>query len=190
MPCVGGYLDGSITQLGDGNTRILNGKDSNYGPKKLGIFQTSDNRRRDFSLLGQHSTWVKWAIPTAEALRQACLAKESRISQDTPSLPAIFITSIDVSNSKFMGQIYLDLSQQYNAIIGGRGTGKSTILEYLRWGLCDQISAGVKDEEEIPGYQEKRKKLIEKTLLPFDSTVQISFIKNNIPHVIRRKSYE
>ena len=33
----------------------------------------------------------------------------------------------------------------------------------------------------------KRKKLIEKTLLPFDSTVQISF-KNNIPHVIRRKS--
>lgn len=188
MPCVGGYLDGPVTQLGDGNTRILNGKDSNYGSKKLGIFQTSDNRRRDFGFLGQHSTWVKWAIPTAEALRQACLAKESRISQDTPSLPAIFITSIDVSNSKFMGQIYLDLSQQYNAIIGGRGTGKSTILEYLRWGLCDQISAGVKDEEEIPGYQEKRKKLIEKTLLPFDSTVQISFIKNNIPHVIRRKS--
>ena len=188
MPCVGGYLDGSITQLGDGNTRILNGKDSNYGTKKLGIFQTSDNRRRDFSLLGQPSTWVKWAIPTAEALRQACLAKESRISQDTPSLPAIFITSIDVSNSKFMGQIYLDLSQQYNAIIGGRGTGKSTILEYLRWGLCDQISAGATDEEEITGHQEKRKKLIEKTLLPFDSTVQISFIKNNIPHVIRRKS--
>jgi len=188
MPCVGGYLDGSITQLGDGNTRILNGKDSNYGPKKLGIFQTSDNRRRDFNCLGQPSTWVKWAIPTAEALRQACLAKESRISQDTPSLPAIFITSIDVSNSKFMGQIYLDLSQQYNAIIGGRGTGKSTILEYLRWGLCDQISAGATDEEEITGHQEKRKKLIEKTLLPFDSTVQISFIKNNIPHVIRRKS--
>ena len=24
------------------------------------------------------------------------------------------------------------------AVIGGRGTGKSTILEYLRWGLCDQ----------------------------------------------------
>ena len=62
MPCVGGYLDGPVTQLGDGNTRILNGKDSNYGSKKLGIFQTSDNRRRDFTFLGQHSTWVKWAI--------------------------------------------------------------------------------------------------------------------------------
>ncbi len=187
MPCVGGYVDGAAPET-DGFFNIINGRDRNYGFKSVAVFQTSDNRRRDHIDLGTASSWVKWAVPTAEALRQACLAKESRISQDTPSLPAIFITSIDVSNSKFMGQIYLDLSQQYNAIIGGRGTGKSTILEYLRWGLCDQISAGVKDEEEIPGYQEKRKKLIEKTLIPFDSTVQISFIKNNIPHVIRRKS--
>jgi type III restriction enzyme len=188
MPCVGGYLDGAVTQFGEGNTRILTGKDANYGPRKLGIFQTSDNRARDFSVLGQHSTWVKWAIPTAEALRQACLAKESRISQNTPELPSIFITSIDVTNSKFMGRIFLEFNQQYNAIIGGRGTGKSTILEYLRWGLCDQIPDIVQDDEEIPGYQEKRKKLIEKTLLPFDAMVQVSFIKNNIPHVIRRKA--
>lgn len=187
MPCVGGYIDGSDTQLGEGNKRILNGKDSNYGTKKLGIFQTSDNRRRDFSSLGEHSTWVKWAVPTAEALRQACLAKESRISQISPELPSIFITSIDVSNSKFMGQFDLEFSQQYNAIIGGRGTGKSTILEYLRWGLCDQISDTIRNEEDIPSFQEKRKKLIDKTLFPFDSTVQVTFIKNNIPHIIRRK---
>ncbi len=61
MPCVGGYLDGSINQLGAGNKKILDGRDRAYGPKKLGIFQTSDNRNRDFSLLGQHTTWVKWA---------------------------------------------------------------------------------------------------------------------------------
>ncbi|MCK4326266.1 hypothetical protein KAW55_05875, partial [bacterium] len=77
------------------------------------------------------------AIPTAEALRQACLAKESRISQIDPALPSVYVTSVDVSNSKFMGPIYLELNRQYNALIGGRGTGKSTILEYLRWGLCD-----------------------------------------------------
>lgn len=188
MPCVGGYLDGGISKLGTGNTRIVNGKDPKYGPKKLGIFQTSDSRRRDFSYLGRSSTWVKWAVPTAEALRQACLAKESRISQEIPLLPSIFVTSIDVSNSKFMGQIYLEFNQQYNAIIGGRGTGKSTILEYLRWGLCDQFPEAPRDDDDIPGYQEKRKKLIEKTLLPFESTVQISFVKNNIPHVIRRKA--
>ncbi len=188
MPCVGGYLDGEITQLGQGNLRILNGKDHNYGPKKLGIFQTSDNRRRNFNLLGEHSTWVKWSVPTAEALRQACLARESRISQGPPLTPVVYITSIDVSGSKFMGQIYLECNAQYNAIIGGRGTGKSTILEYLRWGLCDQFPELEKDENDIPAYQDKRKQLINKTLLPFESTVQISFVKNNIPHLVRRKS--
>jgi len=188
MPCVGCYLDGGIDKLGSGNERIINGKDQNYGPKKLGVFQTSDSRRRDFTTLGQYTTWVKWATPTAEALRQACLAKESRISQDVPELPSIFVTSIDVSNSKFMGQLNLDFNQQYNAIIGGRGTGKSTILEYLRWGLCDQVPDFGKDDDEIPSYQEKRKKLIEKTLLPFESTVQVSFTKNDIPHVVRRKA--
>ncbi len=188
MPCVGGYLDGSISQYGEGNIRILNGQDINYGPKKLGIFQTSDNRAEDFAILGQHSTYVKWAVPTAEAIRQACLARESRISQEIPLLPAIYVTSIDVSSSKFMGQIYLDLNPQYNAIIGGRGTGKSTILEYLRWGLCDQLPKYPSKEEDTPIYQERRKKLIDKTLLPYDSTVQITFVKNNITHIVRRKS--
>jgi type III restriction enzyme len=188
MPCVGGYLDGAYSQLGNGNLRILSGKDRNYGPKKLGIFQTSDNRHRDHRDLGVHTTWVKWATPTAEALRQACLARESRISQNEPSLPSIYITGIDVSNSKFMGPIYLVFNQQYNSLIGGRGTGKSTILEYLRWGLCDQSPESLKSEDEMPEYQEKRKKLIDRTLLPFDSTVQISFMKNNIPHIVKRKS--
>lgn len=188
MPCVGGYTDGPVSQFGTGNLSIVRGENREYGFKTIGVFQTADNRKRNHEDLGKYTTWVKWATPTAEALRQACLAKESRISQNTPELPSIFITSIDVTNSKFMGRIYLEFNQQYNAIIGGRGTGKSTILEYLRWGLCDQILDIAQDEGEIPSYQEKRKKLIEKTLLPFDAMVQVSFIKNNVPHVIRRKA--
>jgi len=43
------------------------------------VFQTSDCRSRDFARLGSHVTWVKWAKPTAEALRQACLARHSRV---------------------------------------------------------------------------------------------------------------
>ena len=76
---------------------------------------------------------VKSAWPTAEALRQACLARHSRISHTQPRLPSIRLTRIEVSNSKFLGPVTLDLNPQYNAVIGGRGTGKSTILEYIRW---------------------------------------------------------
>ena len=154
MPCVGGFVGGSITQHGKGNTDIVNGKNKEYGNKAIAVFQTSDNRNRDFSKLGTNVTWVKWARPTAEALRQVCLARFSRISHAEPRLPSIRLSRIEVSNSKFLGPIALDLNPQYDAIIGGRGTGKSTILEYVRWALCDQPPSSADDAgEELADFQ-------------------------------------
>lgn len=186
MPCVGGFVDGSLTQHKIGTTSILNGRDKNFGYKAIGLFQTSDNRRGDFEDLGKHTTWVKWAKPTAEALRQACLARESRLSQSEPKIPDIVITAIDISNSSFMGPIDLEFNPQYNAFIGGRGTGKSTVLEYLRWGLCDQPVAS--DESELPDFQKRTKKLVPNTLAPHSATVSVSFLKNGISHVVRRRT--
>jgi type III restriction enzyme len=187
MPCVGGYIDGDVKQLGKGNRDIIAGKASAYGNKRIALFQTSDNRRADHAELGKHSTWVKWAVPSAEALRQACLAQESRISQAPPSLPSVAITALDVSNSQFLGPVHLELNQQYNALIGGRGTGKSTLLEYLRWALCDQLPSAAADDD-LPNYQLRRRTLIEKTLQTVNATVQVSFTVNGIPHVVRRNS--
>ena len=187
MPCVGGYLDGSVEDLGQGNQNILSGRDQNYGNKRLGLFQTSDSRREDFADLGTHSTWVKWSEPTAEALRQACLAQESRISQKKPEIPQIHITNIDVTNSKFLGSFSVEFNNQYNALIGGRGTGKSTILEYLRWGLCDQAPS-IYSEENLSELKEKRKRLIDNTLRNFDGEVRVTFEKNGIKHIVKRSS--
>jgi chromosome segregation protein len=102
MPCVGRYIDGSFATLKPGVCNILAGKEKEWGNKRLACFQTSDSRREDHQDLGAHSTWIKWAVPTAEALRQACLAQESRISQDQPKLPSVVITGITVSNSAFL----------------------------------------------------------------------------------------
>lgn len=187
MPCVGGYLDGPVTQLGAGNTTILQGRNNEYGRKALGLFQTSDNRSRDFRDLGVVKTWVKWAEPTAEALRQACLARESRISQTAPLTPNISVLSLSVSNSSFLGPISLEFNNQYNAIIGGRGTGKSTILEYLRWALCDESSYSA-DYEDLPDYHAKRSNLVKQTLTQLNANVQVNFIINGVPHSVRRDS--
>jgi type III restriction enzyme len=185
MPCVGGYVDGPA-QFGTGNSSIISGENREYGFKSIAFFQTSDNRKRNHADLGKHTTWVKWSRPTAEALRQACLAKESRLSQNEPELPNIWINSISVSNSKFLGRVELDLNQQYNAVIGGRGTGKSTILEYLRWSLCDQPAEYY--DSDIAPVQSKRKKLIEDTLQKFDGEVNVTFLLNKIKHVVKRSS--
>lgn len=186
MPCVGGYVDGSVTQFGTGNLSIVRGENRDYGFKAIAVFQTSDNRSRNHEDLGKHATWVKWSEPTAEALRQACLAKESRMSQAVPVLPSHWITSVSVSNSKFLARVELEFNQQCNAIIGGRGTGKSTILEYLRWGLCDDAIEEL--DSDIAPVQVRRKKLIEDTLKKFDGEVHVSFEINGVRHIVKRNS--
>ncbi|QTY27067.1 TrlF family AAA-like ATPase [Flavobacterium sp. CS20] len=186
MPCVSGYLDGAIPN-DQGLKNIINGEDRNYGFKSIAVFQTSDNRKDTFEDLGTATTWVKWATPTAEALRQASLAKESRMSLIEPSLPQIFISKLSVTNSKFMGRVELELNQQYNAFIGGRGTGKSTLLEYLRWGLCDQI-LGIGKYETESEIQKRRQVLIDKTLVPFSGEVRITASVNGIEHIVKRNS--
>jgi hypothetical protein len=186
MPCVGGYVDGSHEKLGDGNRKIMCGLAKEWGHKRIALFQTSDSRRTDHRDLGKFSTWIKWATPTAEALRQACLAQESRVSQVSPLLPAVGITAISVSNSVFLGPIDLEINFQYNALIGGRGTGKSTLLEYVRWALCDQ-PPGLADED-TPNYQARRARLIEQTLRPVNATVQVNYEVNGVLHVVRRDS--
>lgn len=186
MPFVGGYLDGSKDGLKAGTINILSGKEKAWGHKRIACIQTSDNRREDHNDLGVHSSWIKWASPTAEALRQACLAQESRISDSEPSISSVVITSISVQNSSFLGPLELSLNPQYNALIGGRGTGKSTILEYLRWALCDQPPTA--SDDEAPDYQARRARLIEGTLKPLSATVDVAFTVNGVPHHVRRAS--
>jgi chromosome segregation protein len=188
MHCVGGYLDGSPDKLGNGNKGIIAGKNKEWGNKRIACFQTSDNRSDDHKDLGKHSTWIKWAVPTAEALRQACLAQESRVCLEQPVLPSIVIGGISVSNSVFLGPIDLEINPQYTALIGGRGTGKSTILEYLRWALCDQPPTV--GDEDTPNYQARRSRLIDQTLKPVKATVQVRFEVNGVPHLIRRNSLD
>lgn len=186
MPCVGGYLDGSKITLKAGTLNIIAGKEKAWGHKRIACIQTSDNRREDHADLGRHASWIKWAKPTAEALRQACLAQESRISDTEPSVPSIVITSISVQNSSFLGPLELAFNPQYNALIGGRGTGKSTIIEYLRWALCDQPPAG--SDDDTPDYQARRARLIDGTLKPLGATVDVTFTVNGVPHLVRRAS--
>jgi len=187
MPCVGVYTDGEMKKLGAGCTKILAGEDKRWGNKRVAIIQTSDSRSDKFTRLGKCPTWIKWAVPTAEALRQACLAQESRISHSLPALPSITLTRLSVSNSQYMGPIELELNAQYNAIIGGRGTGKSTCLEYIRWALCDQPLVATAADD-LPDYALRSGRLIDETLRPMKSTVDVHFSINAIPHVVRRYS--
>lgn len=193
MRSVGGYLDGPTSVLNKpvhvGRAAILNGKDPAWGSRRIAVFATSDTREHDFARLGAGASWVKWAEPTAEAIRQACLAQESRISDVEPSLPTTWISRVVVSQSKFLGRLDLALNPQYTALIGGRGTGKSTVLDYVRWTLCDQPTS-LADDDEVANPRIRQARLIEATLAPVRGHVEVHCMINEIPHVVRRYSVE
>ncbi|MEO6422774.1 MAG: ATP-binding protein [Candidatus Nitrotoga sp.] len=78
-----------------------------------------------------------------------------------------------------------EITPQLNSIIGGRGSGKSTVLEYLRWCLCDQTdsfgSGTVENDVET-----RRANLIEKTLSSVGGEVRVIFNVNGTRHVSKR----
>jgi len=185
MHCVGGYVDGEIA--GHAKRQIIDGNEEAWGLKKIGVIQTSDSRSADFSQLGAHPTWIKWSEPTAEAIRQACLSPASRLRYTQPALPATWVSRIEVTASRYFGSFALDLNPQVNSIIGGRGSGKSTILEYLRWALCDQpYNEDVDAASEMPDYMRRRNSLISSTLTTLGGEVSVHLMRNGVPHRIRR----
>jgi type III restriction enzyme len=85
-----------------------------------------------------------------------------------------------------MGPLDLAVNPQYTALIGSRGTGKSTILEYLRWALCNEHQ----QEEAVDGQTlaVRQRNLVENTLTKYDATVEVKFEVNGVPHMVRRRS--
>jgi energy-coupling factor transporter ATP-binding protein EcfA2 len=93
---------------------------------------------------GSRYTWIKMAKPSLEGLRLALLDGQGvsvRRSDDAEpfspfSKPEHFIESIEIADARFMGRgnkpSLLDFNPYFNALVGGRGTGKSTIVHSLR----------------------------------------------------------
>lgn len=93
---------------------------------------------------GSRYTWIKMAQPSLEGLRLALLdgqevsvKRSDESSGFTPiNTPEHFIESIEIRDAGFMGRgrqpARLPLNPYFNALIGGRGTGKSTVVHALR----------------------------------------------------------
>jgi type III restriction enzyme len=137
MACVGGYLDAgqTVDSLSSKNTVRLSGSDPKWTDRRVYPLPTSDSRSHDFATLGKNDSWIKLAAPTAEAIRQAFLAHSSRISILPPTTASLVVSGITYSGSAILADMSTSLSPELNAIIGGRGSGKSSFLEYVAFGL-------------------------------------------------------
>jgi predicted metal-dependent phosphoesterase TrpH len=91
--------------------------------------------------VGKAFTWVKMSEPTIDGLRLALIDGASSVKRSDKMLvdPNItsdtLITSLKVTGAKYCGRgkpFVIQFNPWLNSIIGGRGSGKSSVLEFLR----------------------------------------------------------
>ncbi|MEG3174211.1 AAA family ATPase [Sphingomonas sp. ZB1N12] len=181
LPFDGVYTDHRFDRLGDSAKRKLYGETIEWGTRRRGVIPTGDNRQNDFGRLGVHDCWMRLGEPSAEAIRQAVLADEARIAYEQPALPSQRILEIRVSSSLTGPHFAMSFNDGFNALIGGRGSGKSAILEYLRFGL-GRSSADVVTGED--SYRERDQELISQTLA--DGEVVITLERDGVRETWRR----
>jgi len=148
LPCDGVYIEKPIASLSYKTKQKLAGGFAEWGTRRRGVISTGDNRLASFEDLGSNPCWIRLGEPTAEAIRQALLADEARITHAEPVLPSHRVIRVDVSATLCGPAFSLLLNDGFNALIGGRGSGKSAALEYLRFGIGRSVfeGAGVLEE--------------------------------------------
>ena len=93
---------------------------------------------------GRRCCWVKMSSPTGPGLRLALMDPESAVrpgaGEHPQPAPNCWIRRLSVENLHLrrghLAPLTLDFNPAYNAVIGGRGSGKSTVVECLRLALA------------------------------------------------------
>ena len=122
------------------------------------ISQVHASDGHSLGALGRRFTWMKMTRPTLEGLRLALLDGEASLQTDTRDDPrepnthaALALESITVDKGKFIGRdspITVGFNPWLNTIIGGRGTGKSTLVDFCRKTLRRETELDRSDRSE------------------------------------------
>lgn len=106
---------------------------------------------------GSRYTWLKMAEPSLEGIRLCLIDGEmsARTSLEVTSDPNAYalkvIEAIQIDKAKYLGRdkpFVCGLNPWLNTLIGGRGTGKSTVLEFMRNALqrSDELPGELQNE--------------------------------------------
>lgn len=137
-PCLlAAAIPGGVEGTPQDKRQILLNRDPAYRrPRPVALINAADiNDPGDLSKPGAW-TWIKMASLGIDGLRQAFLDSESRIrlSSDVPPDKHTEIVAASFEGGFFEGG-GIHFNPNLNALVGGRGTGKSTVLEAIRYAL-------------------------------------------------------
>jgi len=99
---------------------------------------------KSYKDIGSSQTFIKMAEPSIEGLRQAFLDPESRIRHPDQYDLAARDRIVSIAwDGGFLNGESLNPAEQLTCLIGGKGTGKSTVVESLRFAFDIEAPAGL-----------------------------------------------
>ncbi len=130
-------LPGPVSGAPDGIRPILQNKDAQHkrdrSPAILNASDVSDPKdlKKDAA-----SSFIKMSTVSVEAFRQAFLDPDSRIRLHSDLKPEPHAEFLAMTwQGGFLRDTAVHFNENLNVLVGGRGTGKSTMIESIRYAL-------------------------------------------------------
>jgi hypothetical protein len=115
--------------------KFFDGKHEETGKLQKTCIRSSD--AHEFSSIGTRVTYVQMENPTFAELK-AGLQMPFRVSLVEPPEPQSHIIGLNI-RGQFYSDLWLSLSPHCNALIGVKGSGKTSVLECLRFALGSPV---------------------------------------------------
>lgn len=131
-------LPGPVADAPDDVRQILENKNPDYMRQRpVALLNSQDVCAPEDLAKPGASCYIKMTAPTLEGLRQAFLDPGSRLRLLSDPAPEEHIEFLSIAweTEGFLRGCRLHLNENLNVLIGGRGSGKSTVIESLRYVL-------------------------------------------------------
>ncbi len=126
------------------NVEFLNELENQLKSLVISKAQVAGSDAHKIEDIGRCFCWIKMGNPTIDNLRFALLDPEFFVKnqkEDPNNIkPKFYLSKLSINSMRHCGRkselpCMLEFSSNFNSIIGGRGTGKSTIVESIRIAL-------------------------------------------------------
>jgi DNA repair ATPase RecN len=130
-------LPGPVVDAPDELRPILFGKNLEYKRKNvIAVLNSQDVSEPNDLRKSGAVCFIKMSEVSIQGLRQALLDPESRIRLQSDPVPEQHTEFVAVSwQGGFLDGVGLHFNENLNVLIGGRGAGKSTVIESVRYAL-------------------------------------------------------
>lgn len=131
-------LPGPVGEAPDDLRPILENKNAEHRRNRsVAVLNAQDVNAPDDLSKPAAWCWIKMSDVSVEGLHQAFLDPDSRIRLSSDPIPEEHVELVAISwQGGFLDGQALHFNENLNVLIGGRGAGKSTVIESLRYVLA------------------------------------------------------